>query len=49
MFGTPEFAAPEVINFEDVEFVTDMYVNHFFFWFLQNNVVFPTIGGQSAS
>ncbi|KAI2796533.1 hypothetical protein BLOT_015740 [Blomia tropicalis] len=25
MFGTPEFAAPEVINFEDVEFVTDMW------------------------
>ncbi|KAH9427008.1 hypothetical protein DERP_015336 [Dermatophagoides pteronyssinus] len=24
MFGTPEFAAPEVINFEDVDFVTDI-------------------------
>ncbi|KAF7496646.1 Myosin light chain kinase 3 [Sarcoptes scabiei] len=25
MFGTPEFAAPEVINFEDVGYTTDMW------------------------
>ena len=24
MFGTPEFAAPEVVNFENVGFTTDM-------------------------
>lgn len=25
MFGTPEFAAPEVVNFEEVKYTTDMY------------------------
>jgi len=24
MFGTPEFAAPEVVNFEDIGYTTDM-------------------------
>jgi myosin-light-chain kinase len=25
MFGTPEFAAPEVINFDEIYFYTDMW------------------------
>jgi len=25
MFGTPEFVAPEVINFESISFATDMW------------------------
>lgn len=25
MFGTPEFAAPEVINFDEIEYFTDMW------------------------
>lgn len=25
LFGTPEFVAPEVVNFEDISFATDMW------------------------
>lgn len=25
LFGTPEFVAPEVVNFEDIDYATDMW------------------------
>lgn len=25
LFGTPEFSAPEVVNFEDIGFYTDLW------------------------